>query len=493
MSNNISNIDSNTSFPVNNIEENIKYFPIFTNLYNKHVLIVGGGEIALRKTYAILKVKANVSVVAPSFCNDLQEIGNSGRVTLINDFFDEKYLDGIILVIAATNNENVNSHVFTCANLKNIFVNVVDDQSKCSFIFPSIVDRDPITIAISSAGSSPTLARKLREKLETLIPQYIGPLARLAGSFREKVKEKIKEFTDRRQFWESVFDSNVVSKIQVNDLYGAELQLNKLLNENQQSKGEVYIVGAGPGDPELLTIKALQLMQKADVVFYDYLVSDEIMELVRRDADLICVGKKQGTNSVKQEDINKMLIEFVKQGKKVCRLKGGDPFIYGRGGEEVQLLADNNIQYQIVPGITAATGCSAYAGIPLTHRDYNSMVQFITGHSKDDKDLDWWSLAKSNQTLVIYMGVFNSSYIQKQLIKNGKHIETEIAIIENGTRKMQRIIITQLDKLTTTIEQNNIISPSLLIIGNVVKLHEKLKWFGEYKQAGNFSQPIIQL
>ncbi|MGO2130535.1 MAG: siroheme synthase CysG [Pseudoalteromonas prydzensis] len=469
----------------------MQYLPIFTKLDNKPVLVVGGGEVALRKCRAFLKARAAVTLVAPWFCDELVELGNNNEVTLITAYFNEQHLDGMMLVIAATDLEDVNAQVYEQANARNIFVNVVDDQPKCSFIFPSIVDRDPITIAISSAGTAPVLARRLREKLETLIPQHIGPLASLVGSFRDKVKQRLTSFADRRQFWETVFDSSVVSKVQTGDTSAAAEQLEQLLDAKPEPEGEVYVIGAGPGDPELLTLKALQLMQQADVVVYDYLVSDEIMELVRRDADLICVGKRLGDHSVAQQDTNQMLVDLAKQGKKVCRIKGGDPFIYGRGGEEVQVLAQNQVSYQIVPGITAAAGCSAYAGIPLTHRDHAQAIQFVTGHcKKDGQELDWQSLAKPNQTLAIYMGVIKSPHIQAQLLKHGRGADTPVAIIENGTRKNQRVVTGKLGELADLIERHSIISPALLIIGEVASLHEQLHWFGEKAQTSSFAQPL---
>ncbi|WP_235591525.1 siroheme synthase CysG, partial [Pseudoalteromonas sp. H71] len=349
-------------------------------------------------------------------------------------------------------------------------------------------------IAISSAGTAPVLARRLREKLETLIPQHIGPLATLVGGFRDKVKQRFKHFSDRRQFWEGVFDSSVVSKVQTGDTQGAEQQLEQMLDAKAEPEGEVYVVGAGPGDPELLTLKALQLMQQADVVVYDFLVSDEIMELVRRDADLICVGKRLGDHSVVQEDTNQMLVDLAKQGKKVCRIKGGDPFIYGRGGEEVQVLAANNVNYQIVPGITAAAGCSAYAGIPLTHRDHAQAIQFVTGHcKKDGQELDWQSLAKPNQTLAIYMGVIKSPHIQAELLQHGRKADTPVAVIENGTRKNQRVVTGQLDDLADLIERNSIVSPALLIIGEVAALHSQLAWFGQNNQTSSYAQPLTDI
>ncbi|MEI8604760.1 siroheme synthase CysG [Pseudoalteromonas sp. B160] len=472
----------------------MQYLPIFTKLDNKPVLVVGGGEVALRKCRAFLKARADVTLVAPWFCDELKEHAQNNDVTLIDAFFDESHLDGKMLVIAATDNDDVNNSVFELANARNVFVNVVDDQPKCTFIFPSIVDRDPITIAISSAGTAPVLARRLREKLETLIPQHIGPLASLVGSFRDKVKQRFTSFADRRQFWEGVFDSSVVSKVQTGDTAAASVQLEQLLDTKLDPEGEVYVIGAGPGDPELLTLKALQLMQQADVVVYDFLVSDEIMELVRRDADLICVGKRLGDHSVVQEDTNQMLVDLAKQGKKVCRIKGGDPFIYGRGGEEVQVLAANNVNYQIVPGITAAAGCSAYAGIPLTHRDHAQAIQFVTGHcKKDGQELDWQSLAKPNQTLAIYMGVIKSPHIQAQLLKHGRGADTPVAIIENGTRKNQRVVTGKLGELADLIERHSIISPALLIIGEVASLHEELHWFGTKAQTSSFAQPLTDV
>ncbi|WP_405602725.1 MULTISPECIES: siroheme synthase CysG [unclassified Pseudoalteromonas] len=472
----------------------MQYLPIFTKLDNKPVLVVGGGEVALRKCRAFLKARASVTLVAPWFCDELKEHAHNNEVTLIDAYFDESHLDGKMLVIAATDRDEVNNNVFELANARNVFVNVVDDQPKCTFVFPSIVDRDPITIAISSAGTAPVLARRLREKLETLIPQHIGPLATLVGGFRDKVKKRFKHFSDRRQFWEGVFDSSVVSKVQTGDTQAAQQQLEQMLDAKAEPEGEVYVVGAGPGDPELLTLKALQLMQQADVVVYDFLVSDEIMELVRRDADLICVGKRLGDHSVVQDDTNQMLVDLAKQGKKVCRIKGGDPFIYGRGGEEVQVLAANKVNYQIVPGITAAAGCSAYAGIPLTHRDHAQAIQFVTGHcKKDGQELDWQSLAKANQTLAIYMGVIKSPHIQSELLKHGRKADTPVAIIENGTRKNQRVVTGQLGELADLIQRNSIISPALLIIGEVAALHSQLAWFGKNEQTSSFAQPITDV
>ncbi len=450
--------------------------------------------MALRKCQAVLKAGAHVTVVAPEFQPALKELANTQPVTLIEDYFQPSHLSQVYLVIAATDVEAVNQTVFDLANERCIFANVVDDQPKCSFIFPAIVDRNPITIAISSAGKAPVLARRIREKLETLIPQHIGPLAQLVGKVRDKVKAKFSHFDARRDFYERVFDSAVVSQVANGQVEEAENTLTTLLESDAPMTGEVAIVGAGPGDPELLTIKALQAMQQADVIVYDYLVSEPIMELARRDAELICVGKKQGFHSVPQEQINAILVREAKLGKKVCRIKGGDPFIYGRGGEEVETLRDANIAYRIIPGITAAAGCSAYAGIPLTHRDHAQAIQFVTGHcKKDGQELDWASLAKANQTLAIYMGVIKSPHIQSQLIHHGRAASTPVAIIENGTRPEQRVVHCQLDTLADTIAEHHIVSPALLIIGEVAALGESLAWFNKANVTPSFAQPITEL
>ncbi|MBS3797158.1 siroheme synthase CysG [Pseudoalteromonas sp. BDTF-M6] len=472
----------------------MQYFPIFTKLDNKPVLIVGGGEVALRKATAMLKAGAKLTLIAPAFCTQLENLTQTQDVTLVRAEFSAEQVKGFMLVIAATDSETVNAQVQAAADEQHIFVNVVDDQPKCSFIFPSIVDRSPVTIAISSAGTAPVLARRLREKLETLIPQHIGPLANLVGRFRDQVKQRFTHFADRRQFWERVFDSNVVSQVQKGNEDQAFTQLQQMLNDTPAPKGEVYVIGAGPGDPELLTLKALQLMQQADVVVYDYLVSDEIMELVRRDADLICVGKRAGDHSVPQERTNEILVELAQQGKKVCRIKGGDPFIYGRGGEEVQVLAEQGVSYQIVPGITAAAGCSAYAGIPLTHRDHAQSIQFVTGHcKKDGQELDWQSLAKPNQTLAIYMGVMKSPDIKAQLIDHGRCPTTPVAIVENGTRKEQRVVTGTLAQLDELVTLHNIQSPALLIVGEVASLHQQLAWFGSTAQTSSLAQPLTDV
>ncbi|WP_240220396.1 siroheme synthase CysG [Rheinheimera hassiensis] len=472
----------------------MQYLPLFVKLTDKPVLIVGGGSVALRKAGTLLSAGAKLTVVAPEFAAEFVQWQQQGQAELIHGYFSPELLDGKLLVIAATDIDAVNAAVYDAATARNMLVNTVDDQPKCGFIFPSIIDRSPILIAISSFGTAPVLARRLREKLETLLPQHLGPLAELVGRFRHKVKAKISGFAARRQFWEQVFDSDVVRDVQANQLENAEQRLQQLLDQPQQQAGEVYIVGAGPGDPELLTLKALQLMQQADVVVYDYLVSAPIMELVRRDAERICVGKKAGDHSVPQQDTNQLLIDLALAGKKVCRLKGGDPFIFGRGGEEIQALIPHNIAFQVVPGVTAAAGCAAYAGIPLTHRDHAQSVQFVTGHCRPDgSEPDWHSMSKANQTLVIYMGLMKAAHIQQQLISAGRSGRTPVAIIENGTRSEQRVVTGSLDQLAQLIAHYQLGSPALLVIGEVVSLQQDLHWFGKRPQTAVFSQTITQM
>jgi uroporphyrin-III C-methyltransferase / precorrin-2 dehydrogenase / sirohydrochlorin ferrochelatase len=472
----------------------VQYLPLFVKLTDKPVLIVGGGSVALRKAGTLLSAGAKLTVVAPEFAAEFVQWQQDGRAELIKGYFEPALLDGKLLVIAATDHEDVNAAVYDAASARNMLVNTVDDQPKCGFIFPSIIDRSPILIAISSFGTAPVLARRLREKLEALLPQHLGPLAELVGRFRHKVKTKISGFAARRQFWEKVFDSDVVREVQANQLPLAEQRLTQLLDEPLQQAGEVYVVGAGPGDPELLTLKALQLMQQADVVVYDYLVSAPIMELVRRDAERICVGKKAGDHSVPQQDTNQLLIDLALAGKKVCRLKGGDPFIFGRGGEEIQALLPHNIAFQVVPGVTAAAGCAAYAGIPLTHRDHAQSVQFVTGHCrKDGTEPDWHSMSKANQTLVIYMGLMKAGHIQQQLMAAGRSGSVPVAIIENGTRPQQRIVSGTLAQLADLVEQQHISSPALLVIGEVVSLQQDLHWFGQRPQAPVFGQTLTRM
>ncbi|UXI01044.1 siroheme synthase CysG [Photobacterium sp. TY1-4] len=462
------------------------YLPIFADLKRRPCLVVGGGEVAWRKTRLLLKAGADVRVIAPALNPEFQQAIQQEQVTHLADTFEPSHLDGIFLAIAATDRKAVNALVYQSANQRQVMVNVVDDTQRCSFIVPSIVDRSPIIVAISSSGKAPVLARLLREKLEALLPAHLGQMATIAGRFRKRLSDTVTTLTGRRMFWEQAFGGRFAELVAAGQAQAAEQEL-EALSRQVSPQGQVALIGAGPGDPGLLTLRALQLMQQADVVLYDYLVSDEVMDLVRRDAELVCVGKKAGFHSVPQEETNQLIVKYAEQGKRVVRLKGGDPFVFGRGGEELEVLFDAGIPFQVVPGITAAAGATAYAGIPLTHRDYAQTAMFITGHLKPGSDqLDWSTLARGKQTLVIYMGLMKSSHIQQQLLTHGRAAETPIAIIERGTQATQKVLKGQLSELATLAEQAA--SPSLIVVGEVVTLSEKLHWFGKQEQP---QQPAV--
>jgi len=352
-------------------------------------------------------------------------------------------------------------------------------------LIPSVVDRDPIQIAISSGGASPILTRLVKTKLETVIPYSYSKLAKIMMSYRQKVKKKFSKIIERRNFWESFLDGPMSEMVLSGQIDKAKKALDQSLNDKKifNRVGEVYLVGAGPGDPELLSFKALRLMQKADVVIYDRLVSEPIMKLLRHDAEKIYVGKQRADHAMPQENINQLLARLALEGKKVLRLKGGDPFIFGRGGEEIESLINDDIPFQIVPGITAASGCASYAGIPLTHRDHSQACIFVTGHLRDGTvNLNWKMLAHEKQTLVFYMGMHGSKIICEQLIKHGLSNNTPAALIVKGTTANQEVIIGDLESMPNIIEKNKIVPPTLLIIGSVVSLHDKLKWFNPFSK-----------
>ncbi|UVK78755.1 MAG: siroheme synthase [Sodalis sp. Ffu] len=458
----------------------MEYLPLFADLKRRPVLVVGGGDIAARKIQWLMHAGAQIRVVARELCPELAEIAHTKGLSWIGKAFKPAMLDEVFLVIAATDNAALNTRVYQSADKRHILANVVDDQPQCSFIFPSIIDRTPIVVAISSGGKAPVLARILREKLESLLPNFLGPLAMLAGAWRGRVKQRIRSMAARRQFWEKALNGRFASLVAQERFEQAELTLeDSLINSGQEQQGNVALVGAGPGDSGLLTLRGLQFMQQADVVLYDYLVSPEVLELGRRDAARICVGKRAGDHSIQQEQINHLLVTLAQQGKKVVRLKGGDPFIFGRGGEELQHVAAAGISFQVVPGITAASGVTAYAGIPLTHREHAQSITFITGHLRSGGNtLDWQALACGHQTLVIYMGVVNAAHISSQLIAYGRAAQTPVAIISRGTRRDQRVLIGTLEKLEQLAQSS--LTPALMVIGEVVALHHEINWFGQH-------------
>jgi len=453
--------------------------PLFHNLRGRRCLVVGGGDVALRKLRQLVSAGAAIEVVAPQINQAIREMAKHQTLSFLERPFAEDDIAGAVLVVAATNDDTVNAQVSQLAQAANIPVNVVDSPGLCTVVFPSIVDRSPVQIAISSGGNAPVLARMLRTRLEALIPSGYGKLAALAGKYRDRVKARLHSSLDRKAFWEEVFEGDIAELVYSERLKEADQRLEQRLEQGQPSSvGEVYLVGGGPGDPDLLTFRALRLMQKADIVLYDRLVSKEVMALVRRDAELIYVGKTAGDHPVTQENINEKLAEYALQGKRVLRLKGGDPFIFGRGGEEIAHLAERGVPFQVVPGITAASGCASYAGIPLTHRDYAQSVRFITGHLKDHSlDLNWQDLVSSNQTLVFYMGLSGLESICKELIARGKSATTPAALVEKGTTARQRVFIGDLTTLPDIVRKAEAKAPTLIIVGDVVKLHDQLSWF----------------
>ncbi|WP_411754035.1 siroheme synthase CysG [Serratia sp. (in: enterobacteria)] len=463
------------------------YLPIFCQLQHKACLLVGGGEVAERKARLLLEAGAQLTVNAIEFSEQFLIWAKQGQLTLVEGEFSADLLAEKWLVIAATDRVEVNALVYQCANQQQVFCNVVDDPKRASFIMPSIIDRSPIMVAVSSGGKAPVLARLLREKLEAILPQHLGQLARLAGSLRQRVKQEFDSIGARRRFWERLFVHDRLAQSLANgDTPQANQQVEKLFTDRPEEQGEVVLVGAGPGDAGLLTLKGLQQIQQADVVVYDRLVSEEIMALVRRDAERIFVGKRAGYHCVPQEHINQILVEQARRGLRVVRLKGGDPFIFGRGGEELETLAEADIPFSVVPGITAASGCSAYSGIPLTHRDHAQSVRLVTGHAKADGGLDWAQLAAEQQTLVFYMGLTQAAAIQQQLIAHGMAASMPVALVENGTSTRQRVIEGELAQLGELAKQAE--SPSLIIVGSVVSLRSKLNWFASQEAPAEVSK-----
>ena len=505
-------------------------FPLFFKLDNRKVLIVGGGDVALRKADLLSRAGAAITIVAPDICEELQALLQDDKHELIYEHYNKKYMAGARVIIAGTDIEALNHQVHADATELNIPVNVVDTPPLCDFIFPAIVDRNPIVIGISSNGKAPVLARLLRARLETLIPQGYGKLAKLAGDFRAEVKTKIPTLTGRRQFWERAFEGQVSELMFAGNETQAAEQLQKdldstaaqiikdnaaVINENSdisdqtasitapvlgdsllenskedvkptQPVGEVYIVGAGPGDPELLTFKALRLMQQADIVFYDALVSPQVLDLCRRDADKVFVGKKRSNHAVAQLGINELLVNEAKKGRRVVRLKGGDPFIFGRGGEEIESLRAHNIPYQVVPGITAANAAASYAGIPLTHRDHSQSVRFVTGFLKAGApNNNFKSFLNTDETVVFYMGLHSLARLTEGLIEAGRSSETPIAIVSNASMPNQQVLTGTLATIAELQEKEQLPTPALLIMGDVVALHDDLAWYNLHNKSVN--------
>ena len=454
------------------------YFPISLRLTDQPVLLVGGGTLGLRKARLLLRAGASLTVVAPAIEAELEAaLAEYGGIWQASEY-RETDVHGRKLVIAATPDRAVNRRGYEHASALNIPVNVVDDPALCTFIVPSIVDRSPLTIAINSGGSSPVLARRLRSRIETLVPAGYGRLAAWAGRMRDKVKSVIPDESERRHFWESLIDGPVAEQVLAGNEDAAEQDLAAALEGFEGVSGEVYLIGAGPGDPDLMTFKALRLLQKADVVLYDRLVNPAIVDMARKDAERFYVGKQRADHAVPQDRINQWLVDLAREGRCVARLKGGDPFIFGRGGEEIALLTENRIPFQVVPGVTAASAAACYGGIPLTHRDHAQSVRFVTGHTRDGRlEHDWASMQSPGETLVFYMGLVGLPIICEELQRHGRPADTPIALVEIASTPEQRVLTGTLANMATVVEREQPSAPTLIVVGDVVSLHNELQWF----------------
>lgn len=458
----------------------MKFLPIFLNINDENCIVVGGGEVATRKISLLLRAGGRVTVISPEVCDAVAQLIEDDKVTHIERGWRESDLKGCKLVIAATSDAAVNRAVVDAANGCGTPVNVVDQPQLCSFIMPSVIDRSPVIAAVSTGGSSPVLARLIRTRLESLIPAGYGRLAELAATFRDRVKQTFASQADRRRFWDKALQGAVAERVFSGHMQEAEVLMQKMLQQAEPGDGigEVYLVGGGPGDPDLLTFRALRCMQQADVVVYDRLVAKAIVDMTRRDARRIYVGKERDNHAMPQEEINRLLAKLAKQGKRVVRLKGGDPFIFGRGGEEIDTLAEEGIPFQVIPGITAAAGCASYAGIPLTHRDYAQSVTFVTGHLKDNSmNLNWKQLAQPRQTIVFYMGLKGLPVIARELQAHGVPADMPAALVQQGTTHMQRVFTGTLETIAGIVAKEQPKPPTLIIIGKVVELHNKLSWY----------------
>jgi uroporphyrin-III C-methyltransferase/precorrin-2 dehydrogenase/sirohydrochlorin ferrochelatase len=470
------------------------YMPVFLKLTGRSCLVVGGGKVAARKVAMLKRAGGRVTVVAPTACEEIQARVRQDEVSYHARGYQDADMDGMALVIAATDDAELNRSVARQANGSGIPVNVVDSLEDCSFIVPSIIDRSPVQVAISTGGASPVLARMLKARLESFLPAAYGQLARLVDEYRQAVKDRFADAKQRRTFWEHVLQGRVAELLFAGHEDKARSALQDAIDNPDPetgANGEVYLVGAGPGDPDLITFRALRLMQQADVVVYDRLVSEPVLDMVRRDAELIYAGKQRDQHTLTQESINQLLVRLAKEGKRVLRLKGGDPFIFGRGGEEIETLAEEGIPFQVVPGITAASGCASYAGIPLTHRDYAQSCVFVTGHLKDGSvDLDWERLAKPAQTIVFYMGLHSIPILSRELIAHGLPADTPAALVQQGTTRNQRVFVESLGSLPDLVEREEVKPPTIIIVGQVVSLQEKLRWFGMENTTGSPVTPL---
>ena len=452
----------------------MKRLPLFLDLSEAPCLVIGGGEVAARKIASLVDVGARVTIVAPLLGDAAAELAERHDLDVELREFEEDDVRGRLFVIAATGDSEVNRRACAACRERRVLINTVDDATLSTAIFPSIVDRAPVTVAVSTGGASPTLARRIREQIETLLPAATGRLADFLGRRRERVRASMQDIDARRRLWDQALDGNVAALIGKGDEAAADAELARLV-AGDAPEGFVSLVGAGPGDPDLLTLKALRALQRADVIYHDNLVAPAVLELGRRDARRVYVGKRRAFSGTRQSDINALMLADAKQGLRVVRLKGGDPFIFGRGGEEIETLRRHGIEFEVIPGITAALGCAAYAGIPLTHRDWAQSVRFVTGHLKDDiVNLDWPELAKPDQTLVVYMGLVGLRQLSAQLIGHGMAPDTPSATISRGTLEDQAVVAAPISGLAQAVEEADLPGPTTTIIGRVVDLRAQL-------------------
>lgn len=459
----------------------MKLYPLFADISGRAVLVLGGGAVAERKIAALLASDAQITVAANELTSRVQEWVTEGRIAQRHGEFRSSWLDQAWLVVAATSDHLLNQRVAVLAGARRIFVNVVDDAALSSFHVPAVIDRAPLTIAISSGGQAPMLARLLRERLETLLEPSLGALSRLAARLRPRIRERFPQMAARRRFYEVLFSGPVAALLRQNRPQAAMHEAELMLAASPASgNGSVVLVGAGPGDPGLLTLRGLRALNEADVILHDLLVSEEVLALARRDAERIEVGKQAGNHHTTQDGIHALMLEHARAGKRVVRLKGGDPFVFGRGGEELEFLREHNVPYEVVPGITAAVACAAYAGVPLTHRDHAQSVRFVTAHCRESRDsLDWYALAQEKQTLAIYMSVNGLAALGQRLIEHGRAGSTPFALVENGSRADQRVVVGTLANLAERARTHDVRSPALLIVGEVAVLAQQLSWFGQ--------------
>lgn len=469
--------------------EKMDYLPIFLDIRNRRVIVDGGETVAARRVERALLAGAKVEVFSDALSDEFRDLITHENLTHHTRPLEAADFPGVSVAYGASDDPARDAILHKAAKAHCVLANVADVSEYCDFITPSVVDRSPLVVAISSGGTAPVIARILRARIESLLPPAYGRLAEFVGNFRDQVSEKLKKTLDRRRFWESTLEGPVGDLFLAGAAGSAEkhllAELDAASSDNPGKKiGEVYLVGAGPGDPDLLTFRALRLMQRADVVVYDRLVGDDILTLMRRDAQRIYVGKLPKQHTMQQEDISQLLVNLALEGKRVLRLKGGDPFIFGRGGEEIEKLAENDIPFQVVPGVTAAAGCAAYAGIPLTHRDHAQSCMFVTAHGRDGVlGLDWETLIRPRQTVAVYMGLTSLQYLVDGIVARGINPETPAAIIDNGTRENQRVVIGTVTNLEARAKAENLKGPAIIVIGSVVTLHENLAWFSKREQA----------